>query len=146
MSSMAARFVMSWASILVADCMPRPRPSRERLLRTCICIAKTSRDARLAAMLRCQHDCTRSGIEYCTVLQLALSHTYDSPCSCGTCIPSLSRSLEDAGITVIISKRSSNHACKSGEYYLGGWCFASSDPCCHASPLKSTPASNAEMV
>ena len=36
--------------------------------------------------------------------------------------------------------RSSNHAYKSGECHLGGQCIASSDPCCHASPPKSTPA------
>jgi hypothetical protein len=64
-------------------------------------------------------------LEYSTVLQLALDHTYDSPCSCGTCISSLGHIFEEASITIIIiSKRSSNHACKSGECYLR--CFASS--------------------
>ena len=81
-----------------------------------------------------------SCVEYSTVLQLALNHTYDSPCSCGTCISSLGHILEEAGVTIIISMRSANHAYKSGECHLGRQCIASSDPCCHASPLKSTPA------
>jgi hypothetical protein len=85
-----------------------------------------------------------SGVEYSTVLQLALNHTYDSPCSCGTCISSLPI-LEEAGVTIIISMCSSNHAYKSGECHLGGQCIASSDPCCHASPLKCRDGVNAAL-